>query len=640
MNLIKTLYDIYEYAEQTQMIDKLDYISKDIILPLYHNSMRADGKNILNILLDKNSDIKATEFLSEGEVIVFPVTEDSVARSSGVAPHPLADYGEYLLSAYSKKHEPYMAALKKWVNFADNDFLTIIYNFLLQRDNFSKILKSLFNDCDYHLVNPLEAEGQDIETNKSKKYDFRKIFISFTIEDYAEKRDVSITANKKLHKHYIKYYEEKCKADVTKEKISCSISGKEDFKCDKHRPLIVNARLISQITAKNENFRGRFKAPSATIAIGQDTSQKINLMAKYLLQSKKTARRLGNTATLVSWFSDDIQNNSELDLSVSPIFSKSEEKDDFFTEEELTPDIGNEESENIVQSFITGKQQFSDDAEYYVAIFDQVNKGRVAVKYFNRLKSSDLKERLKKWQASYHWATFDKKHFQQILKTPAIRNIIEAAYGHEEGNFLKLSTQKNEFLQVQYQLILTSLIEGRKIPSNIKKALTINIRNRQNYQATWDTLKFVALAVLKEEEGIENIMLKEDRQDRSYLFGRLLALYEILEENCYEKGSERNTNAKKLWSAFVNRPFTTNARLRTLLIPYAMKMETSNQKRGIYFKISKTIEEVTSTLDEKCDCTTAEINKPLSAAFIFGYDSQKRAIFSKKVEGDVDNDRQ
>ena len=45
------------------------------------------------------------KFLEKGEKIIFPVTEDSVSRSSGIAPHRLSEEISYLMKEEKNKND-------------------------------------------------------------------------------------------------------------------------------------------------------------------------------------------------------------------------------------------------------------------------------------------------------------------------------------------------------------------------------------------------------------------------------------------------------------------------------------------------------------------------------------------------------
>lgn len=619
MSLLTALLDSYDYALDHDMVGKPDHFG-NILLPMYYNSMKSNGKNIIELLLSKESDLLEARVLPDGETIQFPVTEDSVARSSGVAPHPLVDSASYVIQDEGKRSAAYMEQMENWLAYDDNDFVRIIHDFLIQPGILDAIKQK---------VKDLEEDEAEKQKKNAVTIDFEKVFFTFTVENYDGLKNVSVSENSDLQARYKAYVEHLNANDQSKERIICNLSGKQDYLCIKHQPLMGTARLVSQITANDENWRGRFTVADQNIKLGMETSQKIHLMAKYLLSGEETRRWLGEQANMVSWFSNDLSNAVAFDPSKSAempagIFEKllagQKGKSD-------APAIADEMTENIVKSFTNGKRLFSDDATYYIAIFDKISNGRVATKYFRAFSASRLKENLVAWQEKYHWRGYSKENRDKVF-TPSPRRMVLAAYGVERDGFLEVS--KKDFLKNQYQNILTALVEGRSIPENFEKALTVNIRHRQNYDNTWMEVKFCALAVLKDKGGFKDAMLNRENTDRSYLFGRLLALFERMEAGTFGEKEERSTNAEKMWTSYTNHPATMMMRLRNLLKPYERKMATSEQNRGLYFKLSRDISEVTNMLHDNYDMDSAEVNRPLDYGFIFGYEAQMRDIFTKR----------
>lgn len=649
MSFFTTLFKSYNYGLNHGMIDKNDD-NTSLILPLYHNSMKSNGKNIIEIKLDKESNLIDAYFLKNEEIVIFPVTEDSVSRSSGVSPHPLYDNFDYLVKDNSKKSLAYLDGLSSWLNYENIDFVRIFYNFINRDKAFDEVLIKLYGD--YKIKNNKNIEYIDKSSGKSKKLnaDFSKIYLSYKIENYDGLRDVSITDNKVLHKKYIDYVNYLIENDKETPKIICNISGEEDYLCLKHKPLIGSAKLISQITANDENFFGRFDDPSQTIKIGKNTSQKIMLMAKSLLDCKNTSRWLGGLTYALSWFSDDIQNQSNFDLGKNIKVDNPIAKNKFLTRQletlpkldSHTENIGiklaDEISENIVKSFTSGKILFSLDSNYYFAVVDKISNGRVSVRYFSQIRSSDLIENLNQWQRNYHRFGYSKED-GSFSYTPSLRRFIFAAYGVERDG--KLEIDKDSFLTSQFSNLMAAIVEGRKMPQNIIKALEINIGNRQKYDKTWKEIKLCTLAALRNKEEIDNNMLDRKKLDRSYLYGRLLALYELIESNTYSNDDARVTNAEKLWSSFINNPVTINFRLRTLVMPYRFKLKADEKKRKLCENIDKEISTISNLISDNYDDENPSYNKPLGPAFIFGYEGQKNYIeyitYKKTKETEEEN---
>lgn len=645
MSFLTALYKTYNYGLENNLVGNLDDKSS-LILPIYHNSKKSNGKNIVEILINKKSELVDAKFLEDGDIVIFPVTEDSVARSRGVAPHPLFDNFDYVIQNNSKKSNEYISQQESWLNQCEDDFVKIIHNYIIKEKVFEEILSKLYRD--YKILKDKEVEYIDSSDKKPKnvKIDFGKVFLTFAIEDYDGKKNLRLSENKNLQEKFIKYTEESFARDKNSEKIICNISGKEDFLCLKHKPLIGSARLISQITANNENFLGRFDKPDETIKIGKDSSQKIIQMAKALLNGENTSRWLGEFTYVLSWFSDDIQNKSEMDLTKK--IEKTIEKDqkdfdplDFLKNEDAleknirddVKTIADKTSEDIVKSFTSGRVKFGEDSKYYIAVIDKVSNGRVALKYFKEIEASRLKENLVKWQSKYNWKRWTKEKGEHLY-TPSPFALIQTAYGVERDKGLEVS--KKSFSTDQYKNILMAIVEGRDMPKNIIAALEINIRNRLCYDKTWQQVKLCALAALKDKEGIKSNMLDRNEIDRSYLFGRLLALYERLEKLTYDKDNDRVTNAEKLWTSYVNKPVTMNMRLRNLIKPYELKLKSNEDKKRILGKIEKDIREVTNLLSDNYNFKSIETNKALGPGFIFGYEAQMTDIFTKKESKDED----
>ena len=628
MSLLTALLDSYDYALEHDMVGKPDAYG-NILVPMFYDSTDSDGKNILEVIISKEGQLIEYDYVPKGETIIFPVTEDSAARSSNVAPHPIVDNMSYVVQDGSPRNRAYMDQLEAWLAYEEIDYIRIIYEFLKKDAAIKRIYDSILPepvDENLKITDPKQAEEK--EKKREKEIDrIRKIYITFTIAEYDGQKNISVSDNRNLQQKYRDYFISCLCND--KEKIICNLSGKEDYLCIKHQPLMGTARLVSQITANDENWRGRFSMADQNIKLGMETSQKIHLMAKYLLSGEETRRWLGEQANMVSWFSDDLSNAVAFDPSKSAempagIFEKllAEQK-----EKSDAPAISDEMTENIVKSFTNGRRLFSDDATYYIAIFDKISNGRVATKYFRALSASRLKENLVAWQEKYHWCGYSKENRDKVF-TPSPRRMVLAAYGVERDGFLEIS--KKDFLKNQYQNILTALVEGRSIPENFEKALTVNIRHRQNYDNTWMEVKFCALAVLKDKGGFKDAMLNRENTDRSYLFGRLLALFERMEAGTFGEKEERSTNAEKMWTSYTNHPATMMMRLRNLLKPYERKMATSEQNRGLYFKLSRDISEVTNMLHDNYDMDSAEVNRPLDYGFIFRYEAQMRDIFTKR----------
>src|SRR5699024_5924966 len=192
-------------------------------------------------------------------------------------------------------------------------------------------------------------------------------------------------------------------------------------------------------------------------------------------------------------------------------------------EEVQTQSIVSLENKNVGDSFIRGEKQFSDKANYYVAIIDKASNGRISLKFFRELKASHLLINLEKWEVNNSWTRYDITKQKMGIATPSLSQILLTSYGVERNG--KLELDNDNFKKDQFQKLVISLIDGRPVPKNILKALDSNIRKRMNYDKTWRQVQFVTLAVFSHVNGEELAgELDRENKDRSYLYERLIGV--------------------------------------------------------------------------------------------------------------------
>lgn len=66
--------------------------------------------------------------------------------------------------------------------------------------------------------------------------------------------------------------------------------------------------------------------------------------------------------------------------------------------------------------------------------------------------------------------------------------------------------------------------------------------------------------------------LEKDKKDRSYQFGRLLAVMEKVERDTYDRDEKREPNAIRMQSVFCERPMYASRIIRDSLNPYFAKL--------------------------------------------------------------------
>ncbi|WP_314366040.1 type I-C CRISPR-associated protein Cas8c/Csd1 [uncultured Streptococcus sp.] len=624
MDFFTSLLKAYEKAEEIGLVDQQNG-DNPVLLPLYHTSLKSNGKNIISVKLEQDGSLYKAEIMdAENQTIIFPVTSNSVARSgSNPAPHPLVDKFSYYVPELSQsQYDDFHKQLASWITYCEEgevkDFLMKIQQFILQTDFLSNILYSLYGE--HYQREGLKITYSDSD-GKNKTVDLSAYFLEFSIVQFHGFKDESVTSFKELHQSYISF------VTANQDNLgTCNISGRTEQITNKHRGLMGTAKIIS-VSNKGEAYKGRFKEREDVFSVGYETSEKIHLMIKYLLENKNSSTWLGSSQYLINWFSDDLANESQLDI-VKPVFNELFEDDE--DEEDSHVFIKpNEENKNIGSSFIKGRKLFGNDATYYVAILNKTSNGRIALKYFRQVQVSQLLKNLETWQENYSWEAKTKSGNYK-LRTPTFNDIINAAYGIDRERYLELDN--DSFKSDQYQQLVTALIDGRSIPNTIVKKLEDNIKQRQKYSKHWYQVQQVSLAVLQKQYGREfTPMLDHQETDRSYLFGRLLATYELFEAQRYAldgSSQERITNAERYWNAYTGQPAKMMNHLENKIKPYEEVLKLN--RPGIWHKLEKERKEIIQLLTPLY--ANKEFTQPLDYKFIFGYYAEKQFYYTKQTK--------
>lgn len=131
--------------------------------------------------------------------------------------------------------------------------------------------------------------------------------------------------------------------------------------------------------------------------------------------------------------------------------------------------------------------------------------------------------------------------------------------------------------------------------------------------------------------------LSDNVNDRSVLFGRLLAVYDYMEQRAmfeYDDNGKvkdrRTTNAKRYWNAYSSRPARTSKTIRQNLIAYERKLKEYEQRK---------FEEWTSEIMTHLAGNGFD-NTALSEMYLPGYYQQMeymKKAFYKKEEQESEN---
>lgn len=123
-----------------------------------------------------------------------------------------------------------------------------------------------------------------------------------------------------------------------------------------------------------------------------------------------------------------------------------------------------------------------------------------------------------------------------------------------------------------------------------------------------------------------------NNEDRSYLYGRLLAVADKAESDTYEneEKGKRVTNARRYWSVFASQPYRTWKVIEEKLNPYLNKPKFY----ALRIKYEKIIQEIL----DKMDFETYTNPKALEPVYLLGYHHQMNELYPKNKDSENKTD--
>jgi len=595
------LYSVYDKAL------KLDQ-ENILLLPIAHSTAKAQ----LEVTIDGEGNFKSADIVPDDEnaVTVIPVTEDSGARANGISPHPFADKliyiaGDYCRYCTAKKgdEEKYQAYIKQLLQWKNSRFTHPSVNALYQY--LSK--KILMQDLIEARILNIDKDGK-LTADKIEKIAQSDCFVRFRVN--GESREQRTWLDKTLYDSFIAY-----NASTQEDKTFCYATGQYTFCTYKHPSKILNAgdkgKLFSANDESGLSYRGRFWDKEQAVSIGYDFSQKMHNALKWLIE------RQGNSfgsLMLVAW-------NSV--LGALPKFANDSQDILADCSEEFgpLPETFASYKEALKKAVFSYKCKLDFKQKIMILMLDEATTGRISVNMYSELSESEFYENVVNWHLDTAWHGYDFKEKKDYFSSFALLRIIEYAYGTDQkGKLTCESKLKNDMIA----RMLPCIIEGRHLPKDILQQIVYRASKPTAFstQNNWRRMMDIACAMIRKnkiEKGEEcSMALETERNTRSYLYGRLLAVAEVAEAFTYEKEQTRPTNAEKYFEKFSNAPYITWGVIYNRLKPYLNGMKVNSR---VYYQ--RIIDEIMEKFihDDFID------NSKLEPEFLLGYSGQRYALY-------------
>ena len=538
------------------------------------------------ITLDQSGNFVAAQVLDKNTPkIIIPATEESAGRTVKAAelPHPLCDYLRYLLPQNQVEYQHYISQLSTWANSSHtHPKLHAVLNYVQG----GTILENL------------RQAGIDAE---------EKAMVCWVVNGLGESLNGPCWTDRTLMNAFIDYYREK-RTDTPP--ALCMISGELEMPAGQHPkgivPISGNAKLISANDSSGFTYRGRFDDAAQAATVGYAASQKAHSVLRWLVANQSVS--FGGR-TFLCWNPQGIQ----VPRVTGPMGRRSGT-----AQRAANP---SQYQKQLREALSGWKEDLPQSAGVVIAAFDAATTGRLAVTYYNELLASDFLDRLHDWEASCCW-----EDGPYGIQSPSLFQIVSWAFGTPRNGKAEMD---DRILSQQMQRLVACRVDKAPFPLDIERALAEKASHLLLYEGeNRQKLLFTACAAIRKyhcdhlkEEW--DMALDKNCSDRSYLFGRLLAIADAIENNTYTDEDRRETNAIRMQKAFTLRPMTTWSALWDKLRPYNKRLAQS--KPGLYRYYHSVIDDILNRLSP-FDPT---LNQKLNDIYLLGY-SHQRAYRTEK----------
>ena len=584
MSWMQKLYRTYNEIEKNANLSNLE---KEKLAPLWHSPQTAH----IQITLDGDGNFLGAKVLTDKPIIMLPVTESSEGRTSGLAPHALADSLQYIAKdlglTYQKevitetegkngkkkktkrKHEDlifnlYAEQLDKWCAAIDNKKVLSIQKYVHKGTVLTDLIKEKVIPIDDNgelLTNWIEREDKDkqkpelfnVLTKEQGKFEIRKALVVWSVQipgDFVPET----WKDKEVQKSWGNYYQQTLKSQF------CTVTGNEQKIRESHPAKLLysgdKAKLISSNDKEGFTYLGRFEEANQATTISAEVSHKAHAALRWLIDRQTTARN--NEQVTVAWAISgkpvpspmkDI--SAELDWAdmdnwdISAVENPDEIAAQRLPENsEASPDwsvnIGRAAAQIIKKKLHGYQAELKDHEQISLIMLDSATPGRMALTYYQEFLPTDYFANLDAWIDDFSWyqrysievsnGKKTDKRTQWRFVPPSPYSIAEAVYGKSLSDTLKKQL---------YARLLPVIAGGTSMP--IPEDLV-----RQSFQAAcnpngcenweWQRNIGVACALYKgwrarkyPSQRRYSMSLDTENRSRDYLYGRLIAQAESME---------------------------------------------------------------------------------------------------------------
>ncbi|MDQ0204452.1 type I-C CRISPR-associated protein Cas8c/Csd1 [Pectinatus haikarae] len=588
---------------------------------------------------------RAETIIKEEQPTLIPCTLDSASRTSKPAPHPLHDNLHYIardFDQYSKKtskkdEKPYTLYLKLLESWVTSPYthpkIQAVYKYISEHDLINDLLeqKILYKDDTGNIMQ--KWPYKDLEKPPIFQVvpgDILKAFVRFRVLIEGD-TEPDLWKDMGLQRLYIKFSNEY----LMNKKDICFVTGRSMFCAEKHNKGIRfpgdGAKLISSNDNAGFTFRGRFETGAECVTVGYETSQKAMNTLNWLIRNQGSNI---NGRIFLAWGRKELP---QIFTDTERLLSRRK-----YSGTQKYSDTMKGFAEKLNAELAGYKSELPEVERVNIMVLDAATPGRLSICLYYEMAQNDFIQRIQEWHIAGAWRQnkydSETKKRMRYIGVPLPKQLVQASYGDNTSESkMKMSVERLFFCIIQGKIIPLDMMR-----SAVNRVLKRSVMAVSDEYYNWQQLIQAACTMIRNRSwyesknkttGSDNIEIERtgytmaldtENRDRSYLYGRLLAVADKIERSTFEKNNERLTNALKYMSAFAENPFKIWKTIRMKLIPYQEKALRYN-KRDI-----RLLHEIADLFDPN----EFAANEPLNSKFLLGFDCQSY-VFDKEREANI-----
>ena len=650
MNWMQSLYETYENCQS--LVGYAQDKNERPLLPICHITAQAH----IEIVIDGEGNFRRANLVDKMDATtIIPCTEGSASRA-GRTPenHPLCDKLQYLAYDFqkyggqvtigfsndpSKPYRNYVELLSKWCNSRfGHPKIEAVLKYIKGEDRQGNTLIGDLVENKILIIgeNGKLAKKEAVHRDRNAKDIFSRVnsqdeaFVRWIVES-SDSTEHRVWCDKTLWDSWSNFYLDYVRHNIPREDriFTCMVTGSEQIITTNHPKYILREgdgrKLISSNDTSGFTFLGRFTDDKQACSVGLETSQKAHNALAWLISRQGYAK---DDMAIVAWAINGAKPPQPTDDTWELLYGN------MAADTSPNVDTAQETAVKLNKRIAGYGKEIGQTNSVVVMAVDSATPGRLSIVYYNLLTCSDFLQRINRWHETCAWRhtyhyiekTNDKgkteKHLSPFYGAPAPADIAEAAYAKKQNSKYDLDSKLRK---ATIKRLLPCIVDGQPIPRDIVESVVRRASNKvsiENWQ--WEKTLSIACALYRkyrEEKEEYSMALDEARATRDYLYGRLLAIADVLEERTLSKAEKnRPTNATRYMQHFSQRPFRTWKQIHELLIPYLIRQGNA----ASYYKTL--IGEV-----EALFCPEDFIDdSPLSGEYLLGYYCQRQKMWEKK----------